>query len=768
MLLAAAPAWVLAFFLLDETDSRTRWPWIAVGIILGLFALAAAWFGGEWFVLRQVRKLSSAARQLALGDLGSRTGLADDTSELGDLGRSFDSMAETLEQRERERQRAETSLLNRSLQQMVASALGQFALLTTDLESLLNQAALMIPQTLGVEYCAILQFEPGGRLRLEAGVGWREPAVGKPEFTPALDTEHGVALGAREPLVIEDLAADRRFKPSPFLLEHGVVSGIVMAIAGQGEAFGVVGAYTTHRRVFTEDEAHFIMAVATVLALAAARNRSAAQLEQLAAFARLNPNPAMELTSSGALTYCNEAAEKLANLLGQSSPSGILPANINNVVQTCLADQPGRVSLETKMQGRILTWSFHPVAARQVVHAYIDDVTERLSLEAQLRQAQKMESVGQLAAGVAHDFNNMLTIIQGHAGALVAKSSSQTPLSDSAQAIFFAAERAASLTRQLLMFSRKNVMQPRLLDLREVVSHMSKMLQRLLGETVRLEFVLPAEIPMIHADVGMVEQVIMNLAVNARDAMPNGGTLLITAAPAAVSQEAPRSHPEARPGSFVRLMVTDNGCGMSPETMARIFEPFFTTKEVGKGTGLGLATVYGIVKQHQGWIEVRSGPGQGTTFSIFFPASGRPVESRQVEAQSEIVPAGGTETILLVEDEPVLRDMARVFLEERGYHVLEAGSGREALAVWEKHRDAIDLMLTDMAMPEGISGTDLARQLVARKPTLKVVFASGYSMEDLDTAFIRKGQAAFLSKPYDHRTLTHTVRQCLDTAVPRE
>jgi nitrogen-specific signal transduction histidine kinase/ActR/RegA family two-component response regulator len=396
------------------------------------------------------------------------------------------------------------------------------------------------------------------------------------------------------------------------------------------------------------------------------------------------------------------------------------------------------------------------------VHAYVEDITDRLSLEAQLRQSQKMESVGQLAAGVAHDFNNMLTIIQGHSGMLLAKSGEKAELFESAQAIYFAAERAANLTRQLLMFSRKNVMQPKLVDLREIVGHLTKMLERLLGETIRLEFHPPAEMPMVTADTGMIEQIIMNLAVNARDAMPAGGALSISTRQVELTDADVQSHPEARQGSFVCLAVTDTGCGMDKETMARIFEPFFTTKEVGKGTGLGLATVYGITKQHDGWIDVQSDVGKGTTFSVFFPATSKPVEAKAAQTTPAAEVLGGNETILIVEDEPVLRDMAHVILKDCGYQILEAKSGREALTVWDHHRARIDLVLTDVVMPEGISGMDLAQKLIATKPNLKVVFASGYSMENLDTAFVRDSRAGFLQKPYTHLTLAQAVREALD------
>jgi two-component system, cell cycle sensor histidine kinase and response regulator CckA len=445
----------------------------------------------------------------------------------------------------------------------------------------------------------------------------------------------------------------------------------------------------------------------------------------------------------------------------------VLPPNVAEIAQTSLATGQSRVRLDTKVEGRTLAWSFHPVAGSHVVHCYVQDTTDQLNLEAQLRQSQKMESIGQLAAGVAHDFNNMLTVIQGHAGILMARPNLPPEHYDSAQAVYFASERAASLTRQLLMFSRKNVMQRKLLDLREVISNMTKMLKRLLGETITLEFNPPEDLPLIHGDPGMMEQVIMNLAVNARDAMPGGGKLLITVNPVEIADAYVQIHPEARPGDFVCLRVTDTGVGMDTTIINRIFEPFFTTKEVGKGTGLGLATVYGIVKQHEGWIEVASQVGQGSTFNLFFPASDQAAQTGKSGTEPIAFVRGGTETVLVVEDEPVLRDMAHVILEELGYHIFDAATGQEALAVWEKHQGAIDLLLADVVMPGGMSGVELAEKLLASKPTLKVIFNSGYTVDEMNEAFLAKINARFLQKPYARTTLGRAIRQALDEKSPR-
>ena len=393
------------------------------------------------------------------------------------------------------------------------------------------------------------------------------------------------------------------------------------------------------------------------------------------------------------------------------------------------------------------------------------DITEQLSLEAQFRQAQKMESVGQLAAGVAHDFNNILTVIQGHADLMMGLPELTEKAHEPLREISAATRRASNLTRQLLTFSRRQIIQPKPLDLNEVIANIATMLQRILGEDVSLEFKSEADLPAIFADAGMMEQVVMNLALNSRDAMPDGGHLILETTSVVLSELKAQQNREARPGHFVALSVSDSGCGMDEATLSKIFEPFFTTKEVGHGTGLGLATVYGIVKQHEGWIEVESQPGEGTTFRIFFPAS-----SQQIEPVAEpgefLSVAGGKETILLVEDEPGLRGLQKQVLESYGYTVLEAASGDEAWKLWPEASAGVDLLLTDMIMPGQLNGKELARKLTSEKPGLKVIYVSGYSGDVLGDDFFLQEGINFLQKPYHPFRLAQMVRNCLDAAGP--
>ncbi len=391
-----------------------------------------------------------------------------------------------------------------------------------------------------------------------------------------------------------------------------------------------------------------------------------------------------------------------------------------------------------------------------------EDISERVNLEGQLRQAQKMEAIGQLAAGVAHDFNNLLTVVQGYTQLLLMTQPPNSMGQEAAEKIMGAIQRAAQLTSQLLTFSRKQVAQPKSVDLNRVVTNVTGMLRPLLGENVRLNLRPAATLPAIMADAAMLEQVLVNLAVNARDAMNRGGDLIISTFTCDIDESYVHYRPQASPGRFVCLQVSDSGCGMDTTTIERIFEPFFTTKGVGKGTGLGLATVYGIVKQHRGWVEVASQVGVGTTFKVFLPAVQMEVTHTELISKQDDV-RGGQETIFVVEDELSLRELVIKVLRNYGYQVIEASHGKEAIRVWQSAQRKPDLLLTDMMMPEGMTGWELAERIRADAPELKVVFTSGYSPEIFGGEVKLDGRANFLPKPFHPRILAKTVRACLDS-----
>lgn len=388
-----------------------------------------------------------------------------------------------------------------------------------------------------------------------------------------------------------------------------------------------------------------------------------------------------------------------------------------------------------------------------------EDITSRKQLEFQMLQAQKMEAIGQLSAGVAHDFNNLLTVIQGNAS-LIAGEKNPEQIQLFTREIDDAAQRAAALTRQLLLFGRKQAMKLREINLNEIVHETGKMLKRIVGEDIDLRFQTAADAIFVRADSGMMNQILVNLAVNSRDAMPNGGRLLIDVTQVDFDEAVAQRVPAAKPGSYARISVIDSGAGIPPEALAHIFEPFFTTKDVGKGTGLGLATVFGIAQQHGGWVDVFSEPGSGATFRVYLPVI-KTTKNPVTPEQKKNLPRGN-ETILLVEDENSVRKMVQTLISNLGYKIIEAATGKEAVALWEQRQEKIDMLMTDIIMPDGMNGVELARKLQASEPGLKVLLTSGYAADLISgERNIREG-VNFIPKPYDLQKLAETIRSCLD------
>jgi nitrogen-specific signal transduction histidine kinase/CheY-like chemotaxis protein len=389
-----------------------------------------------------------------------------------------------------------------------------------------------------------------------------------------------------------------------------------------------------------------------------------------------------------------------------------------------------------------------------------EDITERRHAGEQLRQAQKMEAVGRLAGGIAHDFNNLLTAIGGYADLALDQLNADDPVARDIAEIRRAATSASSLTGQLLAFGRKQMLQPQVLDLNKVVSGLTGLLTRLIGENIRLEWQLTTPVDRVNADPGQVEQVVLNLALNARDAMPGGGTLSIETANVELDAAYVSDHPGAVPGKHVMLAISDTGIGMDRVTQEHVFEPFYTTKEVGSGTGLGLATVYGIVKQSGGSIFIYSEPGQGTTFKIYLPCCDLIADPIPVQPSAEQI-LKGNETILLVEDQPEVRAVARATLTRAGYTVLEASQGEEALQIEQDYRERIHLLLTDVVMPT-MSGRELARRLLQRRSDIRVLYTSGYTDDAIVHHDVIESGVAFIQKPFLPANLLRKIRNVLD------
>ncbi|MGQ9699001.1 MAG: response regulator [Armatimonadota bacterium] len=512
---------------------------------------------------------------------------------------------------------------------------------------------------------------------------------------------------------------------------------------------------------------------------------SEAQLRESEARYRAVVEDQMELIArslpDGTLTFVNEACcrffgktreqllgRNVAELLGQDEIASrqllgqqLSPQNPSRSIQKSIEVSPGDV--------RWLHWIDRGIFKEDgqlcEIQSVGRDVTEQVALEEQLRQAQKMEAVGRLAGGVAHDFNNLLMAMTGYADLLLRAMPQNDPHRRYVGEIQKAAQRAAALTQQLLAFSRKQILSPKILDLNTSVIDIERMLSRLIGEDVELITDLAPDLGLVKADPHQIDQVILNLVVNARDAMPEGGKLIIRTGNVYLNEQFARTHPDAVPGEYVMLSVTDTGCGMYADTLSLVFEPFFTTKPTGKGTGLGLSTVYGIVRQSGGYIDVESEVGKGSTFRIYLPRVTEASTDRSANNPYDDLP-GGSETVLLVEDEDTVRSVVRGALQSSGYTVLEASNGEDALAVCSRHEGPVHLVVTDVVMP-GMSGRELVERLTERIPNLRVLYMSGHTDDSVLRRGVMAGGGAFLQKPFSAEVLVRKVREVLDAPLDK-
>ena len=675
----------------------------------------------------------------------------------------------------------------------VLRGISQLIVRERNLQRLLAEACNILVQTGGYALVWIGLTEPDSRrvvpvARAGRGADYLDGVTVTWDESPAGQGPTGNAVRSRRPWVSQDTVADPCFGPGrEAALALGLASVAAVPLVQGARTLGVVTVYSERPNSFREVELDLLREVAADLAL----GLQAAEQEQ----ERLQTIDRLRLVSSalesaanaiaitdreGAVSWVNPAFSQLTGYslaeiqgckLSRLKSGAQDAAFYRNLWETILA---GRV-WHSEMINRRKDGSFYtedntitPVRDErgEITHftSIKQDITARKQLEEQLRQSHKLEGIGQLAGGVAHDFNNLLMVIRGNAELLAEDSDTMSPLArEFLGQISSAAESAANLTRQLLLFGRKQAMQSRAVGLNDLIVNLSKMLRRVVSEDIKLDCACGNPKPFVQGDPGMIEQVVLNLVVNARDAMPQGGRLQISTQVVRLEVGDIRIRPEARVGDFVCLAVRDTGAGIPPGILPRIFEPFFTTKEAGKGTGLGLPSVYGIAKQHQGWVEVTSLVGTGTTFEVFLPLIPA-ATSDPASLPGAAGPHGGTETILLVEDQLPVRLMTRRVLESYGYQVHEAASAREAMKIWRQHAGEVALLLTDMVMPGGMTGWELSEQLRAQKQNLKVVFMSGYSADVVggNAEFMRQCQSFFLQKPCANADLAQTVRNCLD------
>jgi PAS domain S-box-containing protein len=685
-----------------------------------------------------------------------------------------------------ERKRAEAELADRlRFETLLAELSARFVHVPAEqIDAEIKDAQRRVCESLGLDSCTLWQAMPETPSFIPLTHIYRQP--GRPPIPEGINSGQHLPwstqqLRAGKVIVassLEELPAEAARDRQTFAF-FGIKSVLALGLSvGGGPVIAGLAFSAWTARTWPEEVVKRLHVVAQLFWSALERQRSERALrESEERFRSLFENATVGIyrtTPEGRILVANPA---LVKMLGYANLEELAARNLEEEFEPAyprrtfreLIERDGEVKgLESAWAKRDWSTIFVRESARAVrdesgnvlyYDGIVEDITERKQLERQLIQAQKMEAVGQLAGGVAHDFNNLLTIINGYATLLAQRTPSEDPRRAWLKEILMAGGRAASLTRQLLAFSRQQVLEPVVLDLNSVIANTEKMLRRLIGEDVEMVTTLKLDLGRVKVDPGQIEQVIMNLAVNARDAMPEGGKLLIETSNVEIDEDYARSHSPMMPGKYVMVVVSDTGCGMDQETQARIFEPFFTTKEKGRGTGLGLATVYGIVKQSGGFIWVSSEPGQGSTFKVYFP---RVEEVVPAAEPSRIRPklARGSETVLVVEDEEGVRSLVRETLASQGYKVLEAAGAAQALEIAEQHTEPIHLLLTDVVMPQ-TGGKELFKRLSPLHPETKVLYMSGYT----DDAVVRQGileaGTFFLQKPFPPNALLLKIREVL-------
>ncbi|MCX6360173.1 MAG: response regulator [Armatimonadetes bacterium] len=685
------------------------------------------------------------------------------------------------------RKLADAALAARSQQQSALADISRAALLCADIQGVLDMAVTRVASVLGVEMAKVLEMQAdGAALLLRAGVGWHDGLVGSVAIGVGEESQAAFTLAGCEPVVVTDLATETRFRGPDLLLDHHVVSGVSVVVGSDDTPYGVLGAHTTQRRAFTSDDVGFVQTVANILGEAFSSARARAALAQTAiewqqtfdatssAIWILDQDQRIIRSNRAAEAYFGQPCERMLGLHcweiahGTTAPVCECPA-----LRAFRTMQ--RESIEMPIGDRWVDVTVDPFQNADglcagAVHT-VRDITERKEADAererllgQLAQAQRTEAVGRLAGGVAHDFNNMLMAVLNYTELARDCVEPDHPVMECLDEIESVSQRSANLTRQLLAFARRQTIAPTVLDLNTEIGSMLKMLRRLIGEHIDLVWKPAQDLWPVKADPSQIDQVLANLSVNARDAMPGTGTLTVETANITADAACSLLTSDALPGDYVMVSVNDTGHGIDADTMQHIFEPFYTTKAFGEGTGLGLATVFGIIQQNAGFVNVTSEPGRGTAFRIYLPKSAA-IPPAVAPAPGATQQPGSGETILLVEDERAIRVSTERLLERLGYRVLAAGAPAEALLLAQEWHQTIDLLLTDVVMPE-MSGRELATRLLELRPGLRCLYMSGYTASVIAQHGVLDEGVRFLSKPFTRDALARGVRAALDDTPP--
>lgn len=670
-----------------------------------------------------------------------------------------------------ERKRAQMQLKVRVAQQAAVTQLGQMALADADLSALMETASTLVADQLQVAYSQILELLPEEKsLLLRAGVGWQPGLVGQQRIALGAESQAGMTLLGDQPVIVEDLRTETRFQGTALLRDHRIISGLSVSIQGQNTPFGVLAAYTTEQRQFTSDDIHFLQAVAQVLATAIDRHQAEQKIQEQAALLDIATDAIAVRDLEHKILFWSQGAQHLygweaAEILGQHADQVLfkeapLLAEIHSALHET-GEWQGELHKLTKSGQEVVVesrWTLvQDQAGPKSILTVDTDITEKKKLEAQFLRAQRMESIGTLASGIAHDLNNVLAPIL-MAVQLLEKKLPDQKSQQLLQTLELNAKRGADLIKQVLSFARGLEGKRTILQVRHLIQEIKKIVEQTFPKSIQVHTQVPTDLWTVSGDITQLHQVLMNLCVNAHDAMPEGGTLTITAENRFVDSTYARLNLEAQIGSYIAITVADTGSGIPAQVLDRIFEPFFTTKELGQGTGLGLSTVVGIVKSHGGFVKVYSEVDKGTRFRVYLPAV-RAIETPAGE-ETELAPGHG-ELILVVDDEVTIREVSQTLLEAHGYRVLTAKDGVEAIGLYAQYQSEISLALIDMMMPS-MDGPMTIRTLQAVNPQLNIIVISGLAPKNKLAEAASMGVKAFLSKPFTANELLNTLEDALN------